>query len=663
MIRALFRATIDPCADGALSNGRALAVADSTTRLGDAQPSRKSRQEDRVSTYYTREPGEEGNILTEEGEAPGVDLAALLARERPPLRVAIEIGSAIADILTIAEEDRALHGDIKPGLIKITADGAVAVEGFNANRRSTRAPEGKPVGHQTDVFGLGVILHSLLSAEPLGALPKDADAHDDAVITRVMAMDFSSIEGKRWLEDVRKFLAGILAYHPDERPLPLDAANVLAQVASQCPGQSLRQWAAQVVPASGGVAGGRRPAAPVQEDLGGPKNLSGPLPKGATGAFKKDNRQAPSAKGESTAMWSKEKIAALMQAEDDESEEQLPPAKPTRGGRGGGGYAQDEDLGGPAPVASKPKAPTGGFSTADDDFFNDEPAKPARSPFNQGPAAQGPVAQSPFAQGPVAQGPVARGPVITGPTPNDGGGDEDEAPASGSKLKWVVIGAVGLFVACLGVIGVGGGAYYAYTNGMIGGAEAPDEVEAPAEVAEEPAEVEEPPAKADKAKGDTAAPAPEKAAEPEAPPPPPPAKADPPKTETPKAEPAKTPPKTTSSGSSTSGSSKASSGSSGRRDTTTTTTTPPKTTTTTAAASAGADGGKVEIKLAVMGSASRASVNCGDGQSQKFSGTTRMVFDGAQSCRIEVDGKRGAFTASKSGSVTCTVSGELLNCS
>lgn len=625
-----------------------------------------------MSTYYTREPGEEGNILTEEGEAPGVDLAALLARERPPLRVAIEIGSAIADILTIAEEDRALHGDIKPGLIKITADGAVAVEGFNANRRSTRAPEGKPVGHQTDVFGLGVILHSLLSAEPLGALPKDADAHDDAVITRVMAMDFSSIEGKRWLEDVRKFLAGILAYHPDERPLPLDAANVLAQVASQCPGQSLRQWAAQVVPASGGVAGGRRPAAPVQEDLGGPKNLSGPLPKGATGAFKKDNRQAPSAKGESTAMWSKEKIAALMQAEDDESEEQAPPAKPARGGRGGGGYAQDEDLGGPAPVNNKPKAPAGGFSSADDDFFNDEPAKPPRSPVSQGPVAQGPVAQSPFAQGPVAQGPVARGPAITGPTPNDGGGDEDEAPASGSKLKWVVIGAVGLFVACLGVIGVGGGAYYAYTNGMIGGgAETPEEVEAPAEVVEEPTEApaEEPKTKTDK-KGDTAAPAPEEAEKPaevEAPPPPPP-KTEPPKTETPKAEPAKTPPKTTSTTTTSSGStgstgSKASTGSSGRRDTTTTTTTttPPKT--TTSSASSGGDGGKVEIKLAVMGSTSRASVSCGDGQSQKFSGTTRMVFDGAQSCRIEVDGKRGAFTAAKSGSVTCTVSGDLLNCS
>jgi hypothetical protein len=608
-----------------------------------------------VSTYYTREPGEEGNILTEEGEAPGVDLAALLARERPPLRVAIEIGSAIADILTIAEEDRALHGDIKPGLIKITADGAVAVEGFNANRRSTRAPEGKPVGHQTDVFGLGVILHSLLSAEPLGALPKDADAHDDAVITRVMAMDFASIEGKRWLEDVRKFLAGILAYHPDERPLPLDAANVLAQVASQCPGQSLRQWAAQVVPASGGVAGGRRPAAPVQEDLGGPKNLSGPLPKGATGAFKKDNRQAPSAKGESTAMWSKEKIAALMQAEDDESEEQAPPAKPTRGGRGG--YAQDEDLGGPAPVANKPKAPTGGFNSADDDFFNDEPAKPARSPFNQGP-------------GPVAQGPVARGPVITGPTPNDGGeggGDEDEPPASGSKLKWVVIGAIGLFVACLGVIGVGGGAYYAYTNGMIGGATAtPEELVAPTEVVEEPAEIEEPPAKTDKAKGDTAPPGPEEVKPVEAPPPPPPktepAKTEPAKTTPAKVEPAKTAPKTTS-GSTGSTGAKASSGTSGRRDTTTTTTPPKTTTTTTSSASSGGDGGKVEIKLAVMGSTSRASVSCGDGQSQKFTGTTRMVFDGAQSCRIEVDGKRGAFTASKSGAVNCSVSGDVLNCS
>ena len=152
----------------------------------------------------------------------------------------------------------------------------------------------------------------------------------------------------------------------------------------------------------------------------------------------------------------------------------------------------------------------------------------------------------------------------------------------------------------------------------------------------------------------------------EAPPPPPPktepAKTEPAKTTPAKVEPAKTAPKTTS-GSTGSTGAKASSGTSGRRDTTTTTTPPKTTTTTTSSASSGGDGGKVEIKLAVMGSTSRASVSCGDGQSQKFTGTTRMVFDGAQSCRIEVDGKRGAFTASKSGAVNCSVSGDVLNCS
>ena len=33
-----------------------------------------------MSWYYTREPGEDGTILTEDGQPPGVDLATLLDR-------------------------------------------------------------------------------------------------------------------------------------------------------------------------------------------------------------------------------------------------------------------------------------------------------------------------------------------------------------------------------------------------------------------------------------------------------------------------------------------------------------------------------------------------------------------------------------------------------
>ena len=85
--------------------------------------------------HYTREAGADGTILTTPGEAQGVDLATLLDRQRPPLKVCLEIGSAVADILTIAEEDQAVHGDIKPGNVLIEANGAISVAGWGVTRR------------------------------------------------------------------------------------------------------------------------------------------------------------------------------------------------------------------------------------------------------------------------------------------------------------------------------------------------------------------------------------------------------------------------------------------------------------------------------------------------------------------------------------------------
>ncbi|MDP2316264.1 MAG: hypothetical protein Q8P41_25420, partial [Pseudomonadota bacterium] len=243
--------------------------------------------------YYSREAGAEGQILTGEGAAPGVGLDMLLDRERPPLRAALAIGSAIADVLCIAVEDRLIHGDIRPAHVKIDARGTVSVEGYGVARRTTKAPEGKPDSHAVDVYGLGVVLHSILSPEPLGNLPKDPDGHDDEVVSRVLSMDFRQVQGKRWLEDVRKFLCQILAWAPADRPAALDAANVLASVAGQCPGETLEAWAQRANAAPASRTPAPAPARPQadEEDLGGPVALSGPLAKGGA-------RQAPAAKGE-----------------------------------------------------------------------------------------------------------------------------------------------------------------------------------------------------------------------------------------------------------------------------------------------------------------------------------------------------------------------------
>lgn len=625
-----------------------------------------------MSYHYVREPGEEGNIITNEGEGKGLDLATLLSGGRPPLRVAIEIGSALADILTIAEEDKAIHGDIKPANVRVDANGAVSLDGFGQVRRTTRAPEGKPVSHQTDVFGLGVILHSILSTEPLGLMPRDAEGHDGAVVDRVLSMDFTEVEGKRWVEDVRRFLCLILAYEPTERPAPLDAANVLAQVAGQCPGQSLGQWAARAVPAAGGQAPERRPAAPVFEDLGGPEARSGPLSKGSSGAFQKNNRQAPSAKGESTAFFSKAKIAAMLSDEDDESDEAPPPPRPAlqapaggRGGRKGPAAAPVEDLGGPSasrfaspePIQRKDAFTEEEFFGGDDIPTTRPAQQPAGSPFaRSGGAAPPPTpTSSPFA-GPGFQisGPVV-GAEQAEPTP-----DEDEAPKP-SRTKWIVLGVAALFFGCTGLLGAGGAAWW-YFQGRTDAPEASDPVAAEAPVAEEEAEAppaEEAPQRPSTDKDDTGGPAKEAPSAPvEAAPPPAPVKAEPPKSEPPKTEARSSGGSATASGDATrktapSSGGKASGGGTRKTD--------PAPAPTPAPAPAVTEG-PYEVKVALMGSTSKAAVSCGDGQSRKFSGTTRMIFTGTVSCRIEADGKKGAFTATREGSVTCSPGASDLSC-
>ena len=87
--------------------------------------------------HYAREAGADGQIVTGEGDASGVTLDVLSQRERPSLRAALEIASAMADILCIAELDGVVHGDIRPSHVKIEPSGRVAVDGWGLARRTT----------------------------------------------------------------------------------------------------------------------------------------------------------------------------------------------------------------------------------------------------------------------------------------------------------------------------------------------------------------------------------------------------------------------------------------------------------------------------------------------------------------------------------------------
>ena len=263
-----------------------------------------------MSWYYTREAGQEGQVLTDEGIPSGTILTKLLQKGPLPLDIGLEIIAFLADILTIAEEDKTMHGDINPGDGYVDASGSFSLAGYGVNRTSGRAPEGVPRLLVSDVYGLGIVLHALLSREPMGAIPRDRDGHDDAIVDRLLAIDWSGLQHIAGRDPVVHFLCSMLAFDPSERPTALDVANILSQVANQLNGEGIEGWASRSL-------GSTPHAVPpsVEDALESPQSLGKVF--NQTGQFSR--RQAASSKGECTAFWSREKISAML----DEGEDQL----------------------------------------------------------------------------------------------------------------------------------------------------------------------------------------------------------------------------------------------------------------------------------------------------------------------------------------------------
>ena len=196
-----------------------------------------------MTWYYTREEGEEGQVLTDEGVPSGVRLTDLLENGPLPMGVVLEFVAYLADILTIAEEDQAMHGDISPGDVFIDEKGAVSLSNYGPMRTQGRAPEGRPLFPASDVYGLGVVLHAALSTQSLGAIPRQRDAHDDAIVDHLIAIDWSALERLPGRDSLIHFLCSMLAHDPGERPAPLDVANVLAGAGDKISGAGVTTWA------------------------------------------------------------------------------------------------------------------------------------------------------------------------------------------------------------------------------------------------------------------------------------------------------------------------------------------------------------------------------------------------------------------------------------
>jgi len=119
----------------------------------------------------------------------GVDLADYLMQRRPPLAVRLDLFAQIASAVAHAHACFVVHRDLKPGNVRVDASGQAHLLDFGLAQElmdddrdgemtaltpGFAAPEqmsGKVVGTSADIFGLGAILHWMLT----GAAPRQAD--------------------------------------------------------------------------------------------------------------------------------------------------------------------------------------------------------------------------------------------------------------------------------------------------------------------------------------------------------------------------------------------------------------------------------------------------------------------------------------------------------
>jgi len=244
----------------------------------------------------------------------GCDLTEFLSLGPVPPVAALAITEEVASALHAAAHQagpdgrplKLIHRDIKPSNLRITAQGEIKILDFgvaraelNAREEATReaafgtvpymAPErfyGEDT-HAGDIYALGVTAFEMLTGVKPGKTAMDADRQPPG--GRLQAQWSWLAEVSQPLHDL---VASMLAKKPDDRPTARETARLCAIIRASLPGESLDEWAENVVPSALRVQEERRATAAAERtgtilvERSGSHSASGKArPRGAAGAM------------------------------------------------------------------------------------------------------------------------------------------------------------------------------------------------------------------------------------------------------------------------------------------------------------------------------------------------------------------------------------------
>ena len=182
--------------------------------------------------------GMEGSALVME-LVQGEDLSDIIARGPMPLTEILPIAKQIGDALEAAHEQGIVHRDMKPGNVKVRADGTVKVLDFGLAKALGLevTGDGDPMNSPTLAVGatrIGMILGTAAYMAPEQARGKTVDRRADIWAFGVIL--FEMLTGHRAFEgdDVSITLANVLKDDPDWRRLPSDLPPSISRLLRRC---------------------------------------------------------------------------------------------------------------------------------------------------------------------------------------------------------------------------------------------------------------------------------------------------------------------------------------------------------------------------------------------------------------------------------------------